>query len=103
MDDLEDIANLDKYIERTQLVLIFCSKGYFQSKNCMIELRATVCQGKPIIPLVEPDSSRGGLTKSTIYQELCEAATKTRMQEPTEQGNMHRRGRGRNSGGRRSR
>ena len=33
VDDLEDIANLQGYIERTQVVLIFCSKGYFQSKN----------------------------------------------------------------------
>ena len=33
VDDLEDIANLQGYIERTQVVLVFCSKGYFQSKN----------------------------------------------------------------------
>ena len=39
----------------------------------MIELRATVRQGKPIIPLVDPDGSRGGLTKQAIYQQLCEA------------------------------
>ena len=33
VDDLEDMANLQGYIERTQVVLVFCSKGYFQSKN----------------------------------------------------------------------
>jgi hypothetical protein len=52
------------YITRTRAVLIFCSDGYCLSKNCMIELRATVTQGKPtIIPLVDPDASRGGLTE----------------------------------------
>ena len=33
VDDLEDIAHLQDYIECTQVVLVFCSKGYFQSKN----------------------------------------------------------------------
>ena len=68
--DLEDIANLPGYIERTQTVLIFCSKGYFESKNCVIELRAAVTQHKPIIALVDPDASRGGLTRQQVHEQL---------------------------------
>ena len=32
VDDLEDISDLQGYIERTHTVLIYCSQGYFQSK-----------------------------------------------------------------------
>jgi|EP00966_Prymnesium_polylepis_P130731 hypothetical protein len=54
-------------------VLIFCSDGYFQSKNCMIELRACVKMGKLIIPLVDPDASKGGLTKLQVREHLANA------------------------------
>jgi hypothetical protein len=73
VDDLEDIDNLDKYIRRTRAVLIFCTDGYFASKNCMIELRASVKQGKLIIPLVDPDASKGGLTKQQVCEQLIKA------------------------------
>ena len=39
VDDLIDISDLEGYISRSQHVLIFCSKGYFQSRNCMREVR----------------------------------------------------------------
>jgi hypothetical protein len=70
---LEDIDNLDKYIRRTRAVLIFCTDGYISSKNCMIELRASVKQGKLIIPLVDPDASKGGLTKQQVREQLIKA------------------------------
>jgi len=73
VDDLEEIDNLDKYIRRTRAVLIFCTDGYFASKNCMIELRASVKQGKLIIPLVDPDASKGGLTKQQVREQLIKA------------------------------
>ena len=37
VDDLEDIENLGQYIERTSTVLVFCSQGYFQSKNVYVD------------------------------------------------------------------
>jgi len=73
VDDLEEIGDLQGYIERTHTVLIFCSKGYFQSKNCMVELSATVMKAKPIVALVDPDASRGGLSKEQIREELLAA------------------------------
>ena len=42
----------------------------------MIELRATLTQGKPtIIPLVDPDASRGGLTEDQVGEQLIRVET----------------------------
>jgi len=73
VDDLEDIANLGSYIERTDTVLIFCSKGYFQSKNCMIEMTSTVTQGKPILALMDPEANHGGLNTEEVHKQLLDA------------------------------
>ena len=73
VDDLEDISDLQGYIERSWTVLIFCSKGYFSSRNCMIELRSSVTKGKRILPLVEPLLDRGGLTQKQIHDDLVAA------------------------------
>lgn len=73
VEDLEDISDLQGYIDRSQTILVYCSKGYFQSKNCMIELRSTVMKKKPIIALMDPESGRGGLTKEEVHTELVEA------------------------------
>jgi len=73
VDDLKDISNLGKYITRAKAVLIFCSDGYFVSKNCMIELQASVKQGKLIIPLLDPDASKGGLTQHQVHDLLIKA------------------------------
>ena len=62
-----------RYIERTQTILIYCSDGYIKSKNCMIEIRSTVKMGKPIIPVLDPDKTRGGLTKEQIREQLIES------------------------------
>jgi hypothetical protein len=39
VDDLEDIGALEEYIEKSQSIMIFVSKGYFLSKNCLREAR----------------------------------------------------------------
>ena len=76
VDDLEDIGNLQGYIERTQTILVYGSQGYFQSKNCMIELRSSIHKHKPIIPVLDPDASRGGLTTEQIREQLVESDAK---------------------------
>ena len=72
VEDLEDISNLQGYIERTQTILVYASQGYFQSKNCMIELRSTVMKTKPIIALMDPEKNKGGLTKEEVHAQLLE-------------------------------
>ena len=39
VDDLEDIGELESYVERTATIMIFVSKGYFKSSNCLREAR----------------------------------------------------------------
>jgi hypothetical protein len=70
VDDLKHISNLDKYVARTKAVLVFCTDGYFGSKNCIIELRACVKQGKLIMPLMDLDASKGGLTQNQVREQL---------------------------------
>jgi hypothetical protein len=67
---------LQAYIERSQTVLIYLSSGYFTSKNCMIELRSTVNMRKAIIPVLELDHSRGGLSNQQILTRLLDSDNK---------------------------
>ena len=71
--DLEEIGDLEGYIQRTTIILIYCSKGYFTSKNCMRELVASKAMQKPIIALIDPDESRGGLSLEAVKTQLLEA------------------------------
>ena len=68
--DLEDISNLEGYIERSRQVLVFCSQDYFQSKNCMREIRAAVERGIPLLAVLELDSTKGGLQEYEIKEQL---------------------------------
>ena len=70
VDDLEEIGDLEGYIDRSQMVLVYCSKGYFASRNCMRELVATVTLDKAIIALIDTDLSHGGLTMDQIHRNL---------------------------------
>jgi hypothetical protein len=53
-------------------MLFACTQGYFASKNCMRELRSSVQNGKPILALMEPELTHGGLTASEIEGQLTE-------------------------------
>jgi hypothetical protein len=75
VDDLEEIGDLEGYIDRSSTILIYCSSGYFQSKNCMRELVATTHLQKPTIALIDPDASRGGLSVEEVLERLLEAGT----------------------------
>lgn len=70
VDDLEEIGDLEGYIDRTSVVLIYCSSGYFVSKNCMRELVSSTVKKKPIIALIDTDASRGGLTLEQVHANL---------------------------------
>jgi len=73
VDDLEEIGNLESYIERTTNVLVYCSTGYFESRNCLCELIAAKQKHKPCIALVDPDRSRGGLSLEEVRSQLLGA------------------------------
>ena len=69
MDDLESIDELEEYIEGSQVIMIFASKGYFKSDNCLREARTAVEKAKPLTLMHDP--VRGGATLEFIQQEEC--------------------------------
>eukprot|EP00966_Prymnesium_polylepis_P271978 6283893-Prymnesium_polylepis.1 len=62
VDDLGVISALERYVERVGRVAVLCTDGYFVSANCMRELVCAVRLGKPMIALVDPDTTKGGLS-----------------------------------------
>mmetsp|Transcript_23187 Transcript_23187/g.71018 ORF Transcript_23187/g.71018 Transcript_23187/m.71018 type:complete len:1131 (+) Transcript_23187:1596-4988(+) len=72
VDDLEDIGRLEEYVDRTMVVLIFLSRGYFNSRNCLREARACMALNKPIVLVVESDVAKGGLSREEAIQECPE-------------------------------
>ena len=73
VDDLTEIDELEGYIKRSSVVLVYCSKGYFSSKNCVRELVASVKNQKPLLALTDPEASHGGLSLHQIHQQCVEA------------------------------
>eukprot|EP00965_Chrysotila_dentata_P219804 6191359-Pleurochrysis_carterae.AAC.15 len=61
VDDLLDVSALESYIEKSAVVLIFLSKGYFFSKNCLREVRCSEQNDKPLVLVNEADLSKGGI------------------------------------------
>ena len=70
VDDLEEISALERYIDETAVILIFLSKGYFRSKNCLREVVATVKKRKPVVLVWEPDPNKGGAPIEVLKEEL---------------------------------
>jgi len=62
VDDLADISALESEIGQSALVLMFLSKGYFSSRNCLREIRCAVQLRKPIVLVHEANEAKGGLT-----------------------------------------
>ena len=52
------------------MILMFLSKGYFLSRNCLREIHATVEKHKPYLFAHEVDPSKGGATLESLHEEL---------------------------------
>lgn len=72
VDDLEDIGALERYIDESMVCLIFLSRGYFSSRNCLREVRACKERKKPILLVHETDDTKGGLTIEEAREECPE-------------------------------
>lgn len=72
VDDLQDIGALEAYIDETMVVLVFLSRGYFTSRNCLREARASMQRNKPILLVHETDASKGGFTLEEARAECPE-------------------------------
>lgn len=58
------------YVDRSDVVLVLATRGYFQSTNCMRELRRAVQQQKQIVCLLEADPKKGGMSVDQIEEQL---------------------------------
>ena len=58
--DLQSPTQLEQHVNESAVVLIFLSRAYLQSHNCMRELRAAKAAGKPVIVAYEPNDEYGG-------------------------------------------
>ena len=67
VDDLEDIGDLEKYVDQSSLIMIFVSKGYFLSNNCLREVRCASSKTKPLSLMHDP--VRGGATLKGCIEE----------------------------------
>lgn len=76
VDDMEDIGDFEGYVARTSSHLVYCSKGFFDSKGAMRGLVAAVKQKKPIIALVNFDENDGGQSLDAVKASLVAADTK---------------------------
>lgn len=66
---LEDISRLESYVRETQCVLIFLSKTYFLSPNCLREVREAARLNKPVILVLELNRRQGGETIAVLREE----------------------------------
>ena len=46
VDDLQQIGDLEGYVQRASSVLVYCSSGYFTSKKCVAQ---GVCEQASVI------------------------------------------------------
>ena len=57
---------------KSQIVSCFCTQKYFESKACARELVLSVALKKPLVALLEPDASKGGLTQAAVENLLTD-------------------------------
>ena len=69
VDDLKDISDLEGYVRATSVMLLFISKLYFVSKNCLREIRASLEQDKPLVLVHEQQEDKGGGPLKEIMNE----------------------------------
>ena len=71
-DDLKTGAGAE-YVDVSNVILCFCTDKYFKSRACAREIFRALLRGKPLIAVLEPDESRGGLTREAIVALLTTA------------------------------
>ena len=71
VDDLDDIANLEAHIQSSAAVLVYLgSMSYFESANCMREVRATKEGNVPLVRVHESDMTKGSASLA-VLREAC--------------------------------
>ena len=58
-------------MRKSQCILVFLSRGYFKSKACLTEIRASLEMNKPLIAVHERESTRGGASLTELWAEAA--------------------------------
>ena len=69
-------ARYGRYVDRSSVVLVFVSDGYFKSASTMRELLWAVALRKPLTFLAESDVKHGGLSAYDMQERLRSAIGK---------------------------
>lgn len=69
---MNDISQLEEYVNASALVLSFLSRGYCLSRNCQRELRAARESNKPMLLVHENDADHGGAPLSDLQLECSD-------------------------------
>ena len=69
VDDLKEGAG-GEYVDKSSVVLVFCTERYLKSRACARELFKALLERKPMITVLEPAAKRGGLTREQITHVL---------------------------------
>ena len=73
VDDLKSGSGTAE-VDKSECILVFCTKAYFEKKNSLKELYRAVCQRRPILAVLEPDASQdGGLDQRAIEALITDA------------------------------
>lgn len=80
VDDLVDIGSLEETIKKCQCVIMYVSKGYFQSPNCQREILATIKNNKPFVVVLETSALHFGASASDFRAE-CEGCNKPEVRK----------------------
>jgi len=81
VDDLTDIGMLETYVEQARSMMLLLTLGYFRSRNCLREVKATIEQGKPFLLVHEADASHGGAPLQVLMDELQDIAQRAALFE----------------------
>ena len=78
--DVDDLSSGrgSEFVDRSSLILVFATDGYFGSVNCMRELLRAVLMRKPIFTLVETEDKAGRLTRQQVREQLVRACQRFR-------------------------
>ena len=57
---MQDIGNLEVYVQATGAMLFFLSKHYFTSRNCLREVKASLEAQRPLVLVHEQQEDKGG-------------------------------------------
>ena len=69
-DDLEQLVLLEDYIQQSQCILAFLSRGYFKSRPCRTELATATLHRKRIVTVHEAHPSRGGMPIGMLHADF---------------------------------